>query len=339
MEVVGDKLAEGTGVLTNSVNTNTIHDGDMGLWERPPMLAPMAFLRYLRELTRARATYSDNEVFVCIVDSGGEVNRTMILSPGESAIIGRHTQCDMRMSHGNVALRQLAVHVGHVSTGRRPLLRVWDLHTGQSLTSEEGRKIEALASDGPVFLSLGRYHLAILPLGQLPKAMPVSTREAWAALPRRNFLSALAEGSGTRLLPEKLGGVSGTSSITRMPSSISLKEIERTPVAPDSRIGTLVVQSQDQGLKFDLGMEHLERGILVGRYSRCLGVGLGLRVSRVHLMLASVGGEVVAIDTSSTAGCEIDEVRIKSSRLTAKTKIVLGRHAYLIWRPRKIATC
>jgi hypothetical protein len=336
MNVVGDKFPEGTGALAKTENLQTVHDGDLGLWERPAMVAPMAFLRYIRELSLARATHSDNDVFVSIVDSGGEANRTMTLAAGESMIAGRHTQCDLQISHRNVALRQVAVHVGHASTALRPLVRVWDLHTGRSLTNEDGKKIEALASDGPVFLSLGRYHLAIIPLGQLPRTLPVSTREAWASLPQRNFISAMAEGSGTRLLPEKLGGVSGTSSITRMPSSVTLDDIERTPVSPEHRIGTLVVQSLDSRLKFHVGMEHLERGILFGRYGRCLGKGFDRRVSRVHLLLASVGGEIVAIDTASTVGSKVDEVGIKSARLTGETKIRLGKHSYLIWRPREI---
>jgi hypothetical protein len=297
---VGDKIAKGTGVLAKVDNNQTLHLGSVGLWERPAMVASIAFLRYMRELSEARATCSDDEVFVCIVDSGGESNRQKIVSPGETILIGR----------------------------------VWDLHTGQTLTGEDGTKLEALSSDGPIFLTLGRYHLAVIPLGQLPKALPVATREAWASLPQRSFLSAMGEGSGTLLLPERFSGAFGTTSVTKMPSSIGLRDVERTPVAPDDRLGSLVVQSADKRLKFYVGKEHLERGILVGRYDRCIGSGLDRAVSRVHLMIAEVGGAIVAIDTASTVGCKVDSERIKSIRLTGETKVRLGKKSYIRWRPR-----
>lgn len=328
-------MAGGTGALAKVGNCQTLCDSSMGLFERPAMVASIAFLRYQHELWAARAAHDDDAIFVAIVDSGGEPNRATTITPGDSIIIGRHSQCDLQLNHKNVALRQLAVHVGRNSTGTAPLIRLWDLHTGKTLLSEDGKKIEALSSNGPVFLSLGRYHLAIIPLGQIPRTMPASTSDAWATLPQRATISALGEGSRQTLLPERFGGPSTTSSITLLPSSIGLRDIERTPVALNSRVATLYLHSEEMRLTFHVGHEHLERGILIGRYGRCLGAGFDRSVSRVHLLLTTVDGEVIAIDSASTVGSRISSLRIKSLHLNSETKIYLSKKSYLRWKPRE----
>ncbi len=332
---VGDKLAGGTGVLAKSNNCQTICQTSLGLFERPAMAAPMAFRSYARELWAARATHTANAIYVTIVDSGGEASRTMILKPGGTAIVGRHSQCDLQLQHSDVALRQLAIHIAHNSTAKAPLLRLWDLHTGKSMLSEDGNKIESLASNGPVFLSLGRYHIAIVPLGLIPNRMPTTMKEAWASLPQRTFLSALGEGSSQTLLPERFGGPSRSTSITLLPSSIGLREVEKNPVAHHRRIATLTLRSEDMCLTYHVGHEHLERGILIGRYNRCLGSGFDRSVSRVHLLLATIAGEIIAIDSASTVGCRISSLRIKSLHLNSETKIHLSKHSFLRWTPRE----
>ncbi len=318
---------------TAAENHQTVVDTDTGLWSRPAMAAPIAFLRYVRELAEARKTHSDSHVFLTLVDSGGEANRSKVLAPGESAIIGRHTKCDLRLSHDNVALRHLAVHVGKpCKTTGRVHLRVWDLHTGKTLTCEDGTEVEALEADGPVFLSLGRYHLALIPLGQLPKTLPLSTREAWASLPQREFLSSLAQGTGTALLPERRLEL-GTSSVTRMPSSIGLQALESSQPHPVDTVATLIIQGTDKRREFSVGEQHLDRGILIGRYRRCVGSGLDATVSRVHLMIATIGGETVAIDTASTVGSRLAMERFQTTPLLGPKKIWLSKHSYLVWRP------
>lgn len=300
------------------------------------MAAPIAFLRYARELAEARATHGDQDVFLTLVDSGGEENRSLVLGPGESAIIGRHTKCDLRIEHEDVALRHLAVHISSANRNipGRSLIRVWDLHTGKTLTCENGTEVEALEADGPVFLSLGRYHLALIPLGQLPETMPVNTREAWASLPQREFLSAMAQGTGTALLPEKRATL-GTSSITSLPSSVGLKALEDSQSFQVDTVATLIIQGQGKRREFKVGAENLERGILIGRYPRCVGSGLGRRVSRVHLMLASVGGTIVAIDTCSTVGSHVGSERFCTLPLDGNQKIWLSKDSYLVWRPER----
>jgi hypothetical protein len=332
---VKDKLAGGTGVLAKVGNCQTLCHSSMGLFERPAMEAPIAFLSYHRELWAARAVHGEDDVFVAIVDSGGEAIRSTTLTPGGSIILGRHTQCDLQLEHGNVALRQLALHVARRSTSKAPLVRLWDLHTGTTLLSEDGKKIEALSSNGPVFLSLGRYHLAIVPLGQIPKIMPEKTADAWATLPERTFITALGQGSRQTLLPERFGGPSTTSSITLLPSSIGLREVADSPVDPRSRIATLYLQSEQMRMTYQVGHEHLERGILIGRYGRCLSAGFDRSVSRVHLLLAAVDGEIIAIDAASTVGSRISSLRIKSLHLNSETKIYLSKKSYLRWAPRE----
>lgn len=333
--VVEKDFAAGTCGAVGEHNLRTLVGTSVGVWERPAMTAPLAFLRYQRELGAARTALSDDHVFVALIDSGGENNRIATLAPGESLILGRHKNCDLHVDQPNMALRQTALHIGHGSTGAAPFIRVWDLHTGKTLSCENGQALESLASDGPVFLSLGRYHLALIPLGQLPHTLALGTSEAWAALPQRAFLTVMAEGTASRLVSQS-DPTSIVSSITKLPSSIDLAALEATPVPSEAAVGSIIIQGPRKTREFRLGIEHLERGILIGRYGRCLGRGLDATVSRVHLMLASVGGEIVAIDTASTAGSKLGSEPFRTHRLERESKLWLGKHSYLIWHQAAI---
>lgn len=329
-------FAQGTVVLAaEQFNLRTMAQHD-GLFQRPALSASEAFPHYLSELRAARLAMPDNTIFLAVIDSGDEPNRSLIVRPGDSAILGRHERCDLRLRHCNIALRHLAVHMSQDSTSQQPHLRIWDLHTGTPITTEEGHDVEALASDGPTFLSLGRYHIAAIPLGQLPKDLPKLARDAWHSLPKRTFLTSLAEGSSSRVLPRSLGGPDDITSVTHLQSSVGLEEIAVSAIDPGEAVAILNIQGERKVRTFALGSEHLERGVLIGRYGRCLGRGFDLAVSRVHVLIASVGGTTVAIDTASTVGCHVDGFPMSTRQLGGQTKIRLGKLSHLVWQPRDV---
>jgi hypothetical protein len=73
--------------------------------------------------------------------------------------------------------------------------------------------------------------------------------------------------------------------------------------------GELAVSSRGRREIVRVGLEALRRGLLVGRYERCHSRTVtDERVSRVHLLLVELAGQVCAIDLASSNGTfSVDE--------------------------------
>src|SRR5207237_1229206 len=106
------------------------------------------------------------------------------------------------------------------------------------------------------------------------------------------------------------------------------------------KLATITIQSSspqagDLTTTHAVWSDQLERGILVGRDDRCShgGVDEG-NLSRVHLVLLSVEGEVWGIDTASTNGTrELDGAPFRQLLLTGETQLVLADALSLRWAP------
>ena len=73
--------------------------------------------------------------------------------------------------------------------------------------------------------------------------------------------------------------------------------------------------------------------MLLGRYERCgilLAEGAGL--SRVHLLLVRMGGEMLAIDTASTNGTWRGPVEVRTTALEDSDSLELGASLVVHWR-------
>ena len=92
--------------------------------------------------------------------------------------------------------------------GMRPILAGyggsfrWDIRGGEVLdksafADEEARVMQAVSTEGPMFLSVGRVKLIVLPTeGDLP--IPESAEDAYACLPERVFLDERPGTAGHR---------------------------------------------------------------------------------------------------------------------------------------------
>ena len=83
-------------------------------------------------------------------------------------------------------------------------------------------------------------------------------------------------------------------------------------------------------------MEALERGILIGRYERCLNLGEELStLSRVHLLIPKIGLDVMAIDTASTFGSVRRSGAFESVVLKDEDEVLLADVLLVEWQYKR----
>lgn len=156
------------------------------------------FLTTWPELRRIATSFGQPGVAVAAVDmTRRRVSGSLCVAakPGHanSAIIGRHSQCDLFLDGDPaMSLRHLAVLVHPLRASDGPsgtdvVYRVVDLRTGTAFADEHGRRLEAVTAEGPMFLACGNYALFFLVTGD-PSAWPEDADDAWACIPERVYV-------------------------------------------------------------------------------------------------------------------------------------------------------
>jgi len=211
-----------------------------------------------------------------------------------------------------VSLRHLLVRAtrgpgGHIQ------LRAIDLRSRVGLLSEDGRRCEAIASRGPLFLQVASYVVFLLPTGPSVRPWTRDADETWRGFSPRS----------QEILPP--------------PQPLKSRA---APGADAVRLATITLDSSspqagDLTSTHAVWSDQLERGILVGRDDRCSHGGLDEgNLSRVHLALLSVDDEVWAIDTASTNGTRVqDGPQFRQLLLSGETRLVLADALALRWTP------
>jgi len=231
-------------------------------------------------------------------------------------IVGRHERCDFVLSRdSDVSLRHVLIRATRTSKGKIHL-RAIDLRSRLGLLSEEGRRCEAVASKGPLFLQVASYTLFLIPTG--PSTRP------WSDDPDETF-----------------GGFFPRNQEI-LPPAQPLKS-RAAPAAGAVRLATITIgssspQTGDLTSTHAVWSDQLERGILVGRDDRCsTGAFEEGNLSRVHLVLLSVDDEVWAIDTASTNGTrEKDGPPFRQLLLSGEKDLVLADSLSLRWTPARL---
>ena len=231
-------------------------------------------------------------------------------------IVGRHERCDFVLSRdSDVSLRHVLIRATRTPKGKIHL-RAIDLRSRLGLLSEEGRRCEAVASKGPLFLQVASYTLFLIPTG--PSTRP------WSDDPDETF-----------------GGFFPRNQEI-LPPAQPLKS-RAAPSAGAVRLATITISSSspqtgDLTSTHAVWSDQLERGILVGRDDRCATGGFDEgNLSRVHLVLLSVDDEVWAIDTASTNGTrEKDGQSFRQLLLSGEKDLVLADSLSLRWSPARL---
>jgi hypothetical protein len=228
-------------------------------------------------------------------------------------ILGRHERCDVVLSRdSDVSLRHLLVRATRGPHGQLQL-RAIDLRSRCGLLSEDGKRCEAIASQGPLFLQVASYVVFLFPTGPSVKAWTHDADETWRGFaPRSQEILPPPQPLKSRAAPT--------------PGAVKLATITIHSSSP---------QAGDLTATHAVWSDQLERGILVGRDDRCShgGVDEG-NLSRVHLVLLSVDDEVWAIDTASTNGTRaFNGSPFRQLLLSGETHIVLADVLTLRWAP------
>src|SRR5216683_1936750 len=143
-----------------------------------PMLG--VFRRHFLALRAAHAEQDQEGVLVAAVD------RTGLFDAHAHLILGRHERCDFVLSRDpDVSLRHLLVRATR-GPGRHLHLRAIDLRSRVGLLSEDGRRCEAIASQGPLFLQVASYVVFLLPTGPLVRPWTRDPDETWRGFSPRS---------------------------------------------------------------------------------------------------------------------------------------------------------
>lgn len=302
----------------------------------PPVAEPLAprqaFLAAHERLVNLAGAAKGPAVAVVAVDSRARVVDASFVPDRSALVIGRHTECGLRLPGGAVSLRHIALLARR--DGDRMHIHFWDLNTEQPFSTEDGTTTSALVADGPVYLAIAEYALWVVPTAALA-ALPERAKDAWDALPPRHVLDRR---SPQKPLPSRRWPapelaapsrpVDHLTTLTVCAPALLLQEDEQ----PEIGWGVLRLASGTQKARHPVSAERLERGVLLGRYDRCGLTIAGLdAVSRVHLLVVRIGDEVWAIDTASTNGVQRRGQHISAIVLDARDELHLAKSLSVTW--------
>ena len=219
----------------------------------------------------------------------------------------------MVLSRDNdVSLRHMLLRATRGANGQLHL-RAIDLRSRCGLVSEDGKRCEAIASKGPLFLQVGSYVVFLLPTGPHVKPWAGDADETWRGFaPRQQEILPPPQPLKSRSAPAR--------------DAVKLANITIQSNSP---------QAGDLTSTHAVWSDQLARGLLVGRDDRCSHGGLEEgNLSRVHLVLLSVDDEVWAIDTASTNGTRLsDGAPFRQLLLSGDVHLVLADALNLRWAP------
>jgi hypothetical protein len=258
-------------------------------------------------------------------------------------IVGRHNAAEVFLpSDPALSLRHLAVilHRRGVGPGR---FRVLDLRTPTAFEDEQGRRLEALESEGPTMVRCASFALLFFPTGEPGEPWPEDPDAAWRRVPERVYLDSTsadperwAHPGGRVELPvaEPIAAGSQTTTLVTFPGPVFLPPV-LADVGPTR--GEILVGSRSGRASLRLGSEAARQGVLLGRYERCDGAGLPCLsspvLSRVHLLIIEIGGTLWGIDTASRNGSWVGVQRVRQARLDPGRLLTLAGDVTVEWRP------
>ena len=289
------------------------------LWQANLGADPLSslFRKHFAALRAAHAAQGAEGVLIAAIDRDGVFDTHAHLRLPASGIahliVGRHERCDVVLSRdSDVSLRHMLVRATRGPQGHTQL-RAIDLRSRSGLLSDDGKRCESIASEGPLFLRIASYVVLFFPTGPQVKPWSRDADETWRGFsPRRQEI---------------------------LPPPQPLKS--RSAPSPDAvKLATITIQSSspqagDLTSTHAVWSDQLERGVLVGRDDRCShsGVDEG-NLSRVHLVLLSVDDEVWAIDTASTNGTRVlHGPPFRQLLLSGEAHLILADALHLRWTP------
>jgi hypothetical protein len=227
------------------------------------------------------------------VSGDGSVRSVFVgTGPEGFVIVGRHTKCDLQVDSEEISLRHLLVRAVITESGEFAL-RLLDLQTPTSFRLTDGTLASSALLQGPAAFTAGTCSFFAVPYGLALGAELPSTDVV-----RANRVPAL------RMRTSRDDGSLGRSTFWRCHVyTLPSPPPEDEPCEGEGRKVHLLLESAAASTSVHRTEAQLQRGVLVGRYSRCSVVAPGgSDVSRVHVCLLAEGGRFHVFDTASTYG-------------------------------------
>lgn len=323
----------------------------IGLLKSAPLGPPDAkalFEAKYRGIREAWARYDKQGIVVFAFDERddpiGELWLESSFDKTRAGIIGRHSMCDLMVprDHTGVSLRHLVVLTRALGPDE-VRTRLIDLATGVAFMDEAGRTLQAVTTEGPLFVRTATADLMILPTPE--RNLPDAASDAYGCLPERVFFDEIEGLAAPRPrhvidLPGDLAefaSVTSNQTIVRARGGpvVTAKELCREEEPPT---GWLTLRSGGAATRRAVGDAALARGILIGRYSRCdLGAipdDTSSELSRVHVLLVKDGDDMLAIDTASTNGTTIGGRMKRIAKLEDGDVVELANDLQVVWNTR-----
>lgn len=322
----------------SSNSCTVVRTSQLAAIEHPdPMDVARDFPRRYPKVKAALAEHRAQGVLLMLFDPrDGVVARGWVrasLDKTRAVVVGRHSHCAIRAPElvSEISLRHLAVLVRAVDHDRTRL-RVLDLGTSIGFSDEAARPLQAVAAEGTIFLRLGPLDLWMFTTS--PDDPPLEdAQDAYRCIPPRVFVEEKV--GPPPLRGPLLRGVRGPvpEGATPVLSMVGpLADVRRLCADDEAPVGRLVVHSGTDELSRKVGPHALARGILVGRYERCdLVRSRHDNLSRVHLLVVQDGDDVLAVDTASTNGTELEGEPMTQAPLRKGSILVLPDQITVTW--------
>jgi hypothetical protein len=244
-------------------------------------------------------------------------------------------------SDPSLSLRHLVVILHPLAAGEPDArYRLVDLRTAGAFMDENGRRLESLEAEGPVFIGCGRYGIFFLPTGdELP--WPDDPEEGWECIPDRVYLEdTIAEPDRWHRRRHKArAGKDGRKKGRTMVQTFRgpMRARRRLLADGEAPLGELEITSREGANTIIIGPAATDEGILLGRYERCDTEGLPVlshgSISRVHFLMIRIAGQLYAVDAASTNGVFVDGEEVRVQAMSFGQRLMLGSElAHLHWR-------
>jgi hypothetical protein len=252
-------------------------------------------------------------VAVAVVDGEGTRVGTVAAGHGKPLILGRHSECDVRLDEDGIALRQLALMPRPGNAGTR--VDVWDLRTDVPLLNARGERISSLSAEGDFVLTFASYTLLV----RTPERVLAPLPPPRSRMSRHELLAPSCDGGTiTRVTPLGYVGEHAAQStlIAYLESRCEgFEHVVRLPVAS----------------------AQLAAGLLIGRYPRCaIQASAADTLSRVHVLIVEIDHEPWVIDLASTNGTERNGSAIDAAPLHRGDRVKCAT-LKLTWMPAEDA--
>jgi FHA domain len=327
------RLAPGASVLrragADNGNTRFLR---CSILEQRPLLPPeTVFNAWQGRMARTAREEAARGMFVFALSAEGEFAGQVWLRADDTlrtTSIGRHSSCELFLPGGDdLSLRQLLVAVA--GTALEPRCRLLDLRSGAGFFSVEGEPLSSVVFSGTAVFAVPGYWLVFVPTGQIV-LWDQSAVNPWRTLPRQSVVAGDDWRSADDLLAMSRDDKTPVASLGSVPMFGS------TPLvgASEQSVGRLVVDlGGSHQLSVRLGPRALERGLLLGRDARCLGLSLGApdTLSRVHAVVFRDRGEVFIADAGSTNGTWLGDTEIRSAKMEPGQRFRLGSPVETWW--------